>query len=65
MTKTKRRLFEIKVFAGYRQGGETYYNCFKEYVTARNETAAGKAARAELRKRGYIGIELSEIIPCD
>lgn len=56
--------FEIKVFAGYKQGGETYYNCFKEYVNAKNATEAKKSLKAELREEGYIKIELTEVIPC-
>ena len=56
--------FEIKVFAGYKCGGEKYYNCFKEYVTAKTETEAKKILKAELKNQGYIEIKLSEIIPC-
>lgn len=56
--------FEIKVFAGYISGGETYYNCFKEYVNARNATEAKRALKKELKNQGYIEIELSEVIAC-
>lgn len=56
--------FEIKVFAGYISGGETYYNCFKEYVNARNATEAKRALKKELKSDGYIDIEFSDVIPC-
>ena len=54
--------FEVKVFAGYIAGGETYYNCFKEYVEAANESEAKKILKAALKKDGYINIELSDVI---
>lgn len=56
--------YEIKVFAGYKCGGEKYYNCFKEYVTAKTETEAKKLLKAELKNQGYIDIKLTEAIPC-
>jgi len=54
--------FEIKVFAGYVSGGQKYFNAFKEYVFASCETEAKKILKAELKKDGYVNIELSDVI---
>ena len=54
--------FEIKVFAGYMVNENKKYNCFKEYVEAKNEAEAKRKLKAELKKDGYIDIELSDVI---
>jgi hypothetical protein len=54
--------FEIKVFAGYISGGQKYFNAFKEYVSASCETEAKKKLKTELKKDGYVNIELSDVI---
>lgn len=54
--------FEIKVFASYMVNEHKEYNCFKEYVEAGNESEAKKKLKAELKKDGYIDIELSDVI---
>ena len=54
--------FEIKVFAGYISGGVKRFNCFKEYVEAVSETEAKKKLKTELKKDGYINIQLSDVI---
>jgi hypothetical protein len=54
--------FEIKVFAGYMVNENKKYNCFKSYVEAKTEAEAKKKLKAELKKEGYINIELSDVI---
>lgn len=54
--------FQIFVCASYRVNESKKYNCFKEYVKAKNEAEAAKKLTAELKKDGYIDIELSDII---
>ncbi len=50
--------FEIHVSASYIAGGEKYWNCFKEYVTAKNKTEAKKILKSELKEDGYKNIEM-------
>lgn len=54
----------MHVFAGYKANGVKHYNCFKEYVEAKNEAEAKRIIKAELKDQGYFSIKLSDIIPC-
>ena len=56
--------FEIKVYASYMVNENKKYNCFKEYVNAKNATEAKKILKDELKKEGYIDIKLSDVIAC-
>lgn len=56
--------YEIKVFASYMVNEHKEYNCFKEYVEAKNEAEAKRILKAELKKDGYKDIELSDVIAC-
>lgn len=53
--------FELCVSVSYKAGGETYYNSFKEYVSARNETEAVEALVEMLDGEGYETINVYEI----
>ena len=54
--------YEIHVSASYTtDGGSKEWNCFKEYVTARNITEAKRILRAELKGEGYKNIEMDAI----
>lgn len=54
----KMKEFEIRVSASYIAAGSKYWNCFKEYVTAKNKTEARKILKAELKEDGYKNIEM-------
>ena len=56
--------FEIFVSASYMVNEHKEWNCFHEYVTAKTEAEAKRKLKAELKKDGYIDIELSDIIAC-
>lgn len=51
--------YEVHVHASYMtDGGTKCWNCFKEYVTAKNMTEAKKNLKAELKADGYKNITL-------
>lgn len=54
--------FEIHVSASYiTDGGSEEWNCFKEYVTAKNANEAKRTLRAELKADGYRHIEMDAV----
>lgn len=53
--------YEVHVYAGYMVNDHKEYNCFKEYVEAETEAQAKKLVRAELKKDGYMNIQLTAI----
>ena len=52
------KTFEIQVCAAYKSAGTKYSNCFKEYREADTPAEAKRNLKEELKKDGYMNIQM-------
>lgn len=56
------KTYEIHISASYMVNGSKEWNCFKEYIEAKNTTEAKKIIRSELKSDGYKNITIMDCI---